>query len=138
MKIKTNHDRSRVAVVSTLVFFFFVFATSLQTFGQTGSSITGQVTDQNGAGVPGVEVQLHSREGLHLIALTDDNGKYSFKNVPPGDYVLEVKARGFASFTSNELSLARGQSLTNDVKLSIEAVSESVVVTATGTVQRDR
>jgi iron complex outermembrane receptor protein len=136
MKIKTNRDRSRIGLVSSFVFVSFVFATSLQTFGQTGSSMTGHVTDQNGAGVPGVEVQLRSRGGSHLIAFTDDNGAYSFRNVPPGDYVLEVKASGFASFTSNELSLARGQSLTNEVKLSIEAVSESVVVTATGTVQR--
>src|SRR5205807_10209168 len=54
----------------------------------------------------------------------------------PGDHILEVTAKGFATFTSKELSLGRGQSVSNDVRLSVQAVSESVVVTATGTAQR--
>jgi vitamin B12 transporter len=103
---------------------------------QSSASITGRVTDQNGAAVSGAEVTVHSRGNFALTAFSGDNGAYSFKNIPAGDYFLEVKARGFAGFTSNEVSIARGQSLTNDVKLSIEAVSENVVITATGTPQR--
>src|SRR5476649_2007711 len=50
---------------------------------------------------------------------------------------IEVKvAKGFATFTSIELRLARGQSISNDVRLSVQAVSENVVITATGTAQR--
>jgi iron complex outermembrane receptor protein len=103
---------------------------------QTNSSIIGRITDPHGASVAGAEVRLRSRSGAQLLVMTDDNGAYSFKNVAPGAYVLEIKASGFAGFTSNELSVTRGQSLTNDVKLSVEAVNESVVVTATGTAQR--
>ncbi|MDX6444450.1 MAG: vitamin transporter [Blastocatellia bacterium] len=105
-------------------------------FAQNSSSITGRVIDQQGASVAGAEVRLRSRTGALLLATSDHNGAYSFRNVTPGDYALEVKADGFAAFTSNELKLARGQSLTNDVKLSVEAVSESVIVTASGTAQR--
>jgi len=112
-------------------------ALAVLTFAQSNPSlITGRVTDQNGAAVSGAEVQLRSRGGAQFLAVTDDTGAYSFKNKPPGDYVIEVKAKGFANITSSELNLARSQSLTNDVKLSVEAVNESVVVTATGTVQR--
>lgn len=103
---------------------------------QNSPSITGHVTDQQGANVAGAEVSLRSRSGGQLLATTDDNGAYSFKSVTPGAYVLEINAQGFAGFTSNELSVTRGQALTHDVKLSIQAVSESVVVTATGTAQR--
>lgn len=113
-----------------------IFALAGLTFGQGGTSIIGRVTDQNGAAVSGAEVRLRSRIGAELIAITDDNGAYSFEKVPPGNYILEVKARGFASFTSDQLSLARGQSLTNEVHLSVNAVSENVVITATGTPQR--
>ncbi len=105
-------------------------------FSQSPASIGGHVTDQHGASVAGAEVQLRSRSGAQSLAVTGDDGAYSFKNVPAGDYVIEVRARGFASFTSSQLDVARGQSLANDVKLSVAAVSESVVVTATGTVQR--
>jgi vitamin B12 transporter len=114
-----------------------ILALAVLTLAQSNtSSITGRVTDQNDAAVINAEVRLRSRTGAELIAITDDNGAYSFKKVPPDNYVIEVKARGFAISTSNQLSIVRGQSLTSDVKLSVEAVSESVVVTAAGTAQR--
>ena len=111
-------------------------ALSVCALAQNSSSITGHVTDQNGAVVSGAEVQLRSRAGVQTIIFTDDSGAYSFRNVAPGDYVLEIRKSGFASFTSNQLTVARGQSLASEVKLSVESVSESVVVTATGTAQR--
>src|SRR5207247_3548877 len=74
--------------------------------------------------------------GVHLVAQTDANGAYSFENVPPGDYIIEVNAKGFASYVSATLHVARGQSVANDARLSIAGVSESVVVTASGTAQR--
>jgi iron complex outermembrane receptor protein len=114
-----------------------ILALAVLTFAQGNpAGITGRVTDQHGASVAGAEVQLRSRSGAQSLAVTDDNGAYSFRNAAPGNYIIEVRAKGFASFTSSELNLARGQSLTNDVKLSVEAVSENVVVTATGTAQR--
>jgi iron complex outermembrane receptor protein len=71
-----------------------------------------------------------------LITVTDSNGTYSFNDLVPGDYVIEVEAKGFANFASNGINVHRGQSISNDVRLSVKAVSESVVVTATGTPQR--
>jgi len=105
-------------------------------FSQSHGSISGKVTDPQGASVAGAEVRLRPRSGSQSLTLTDDNGAYSFRNVAPGDYVLEINKGGFASFTSDELTVTRGQSLTSDAKLSVEAVSENVVVTATGTAQR--
>lgn len=114
-----------------------IFAFAVFTFAQSNpSSISGRITDQNGAAVTNAEVRLRARTGAKLIAITDDSGAYSFERVLPDDYVLEVKAKGFAISTSNQLSIARGRSLTNDVKLSVEAVNESVLVTPSGTVQR--
>ncbi len=103
---------------------------------QRTGSITGRIRDVHNAAVVGAEVRLLARAGSQFTAVTDDNGAYSFTNLASGDYVLEVKAKGFAAFTSNELNLKHRQSLTTDVQLSVEAVSESVVVTATGTAQR--
>ena len=103
---------------------------------QSAASISGHVRDEHGANVSGAEVQLRSRSGIQMFAVTDDNGAYSFTNAVAGEYVLEVKAKGFSNFISNEISVVRGQSLTNDVHLSVRAVSESVVVTPEGTAQR--
>src|SRR6266849_2020418 len=120
----------------TLLLAIVILMISTSAFAQNMASVRGRIADERGAGVAGAEVWLRSRAGAHLLLVTDDNGDYSFKYVVPGDYVMEVKARGFATFTSKELRLARGQSISNDVRLSIQAVSESVVVTATGTAQR--
>ena len=120
----------------TLLLATVILMISTSAFAQSMASVRGRVADERGAGVAGAEVWLRSRAGAHLLLVTDDHGDYSFKYVVPGDYVMEVKAKGFATFTSTELRLARGQSISNDVRLSVQAVSESVVVTATGTAQR--
>ena len=147
--VATNQDvaltqRSRMATTLGFVAqplrgwrsLFLVLALSASAFSQNMASVHGRIADERGAGVAGAEVSLRSRVGAHLLLVTDDNGDYSFKFVVPGDYVMEVKAKGFATFTSKELRLARGQSISNDVRLSVQALSESVVVTATGTAQR--
>jgi vitamin B12 transporter len=113
-----------------------LISSSPAVFPQSRATIAGRVTDQHGASVAGADLHLRSRSGAHLLVFTNEKGDYAFGYVVPGDYILEVQAKGFASFTSEEISIGRGQSLTKDVQLSVEAVSESVVVIATGTAQR--
>ena len=115
---------------------FVILMLSAPIIAQNTASLSGRVTDERGAAVVGAEAHLRSRSGAHLLLVTDNNGDYSFKSVVPGDYMLEIIAKGFATFTSTELNLRRGQPLTNDVRLSIQAISENVVVTASGTAQR--
>src|SRR5437588_3993145 len=49
--------------------------------------------------------------------------------------MLEVRANGFASFTTS-VALSRGQSILKEIRLSVEASNEAVIITATGTAQR--
>ena len=78
---------------------------------QSVTDIHGRVTDQRNATVAGAQVSLLSRSGAQFVALTDSNGEYRFKGLPGGDYVIEVQAKGFATFTSKALYLERSQSL---------------------------
>src|SRR5262249_3576786 len=109
---------------------------SILTAAQSAASIHGHVTDERNANIRGAEVRLRSRAGAELVTFSDGNGNYSFKSVGPGDYVIEIAAQGFATFSSKELSLSSGQAINTDVQLSVRSVSENVVVTATGTAQR--
>ena len=95
----------------TLLLVIVILMISTSTLAQSVASVRGRIADERGAGVAGAEVWLRSRAGAHLLLVTDNNGDYSFKYVVPGDYVMEVKAKGFATFTSKELRLARGQSI---------------------------
>lgn len=103
-------------------------------FAQSANSINGRVTDERDANIAGAEVRLRSRAGGEFLTTTDDRGGYAFTNVGPGDYVLEVKANGFAAFATR-VTVTRGQSVTNDVHLSVEAISETVSITGAGTAQ---
>src|SRR5258706_14844007 len=103
------------------------------TFAQSASTISGRITDQHGANVAGAELQLRSRTGVRLFAVTNEDGAYSFRAVPTGDYALEVSAKGFATHTSR---FHVANPFTNDLVLPVESVRESVVVTAAGTAQR--
>jgi len=112
-----------------------VLVLSPSTLAQSATEIHGRVTDQRKASVAGAEVSLRSRSGAEFVALTDDNGEYKFKGLAASEYVIEVKAKGFAIFTSKALHLERGQSMSNDIELLVEAVNGTVVITANGTAQ---
>lgn len=105
-------------------------------FAQGGASITGRVTDEQGASIAGAEVRLRSRSGLVILARSDERGTYAFNGLGPGDYFLEAKAQGFAVRSSDELRVVRGQVFNYDLTLAVEAVNENVVVVAAGTPQR--
>jgi vitamin B12 transporter len=111
-------------------------ACSISAFAQGGASVTGRVADESGARVAGAEVRLRSRNGVPLFARTNNEGVYGFTGLGPGDYILEVAARGFAAQTSESFRVERGTSLAHDFKLSVGALNEAVVVVASGTPQR--
>lgn len=123
-------------LVSFLVLLVFVLTLSVNAFGQNGASITGRVLDERGGKIVGAEVRLRSRGGLRLFARTNEEGVYAFNGLGSGDFLLEVKARGFAAATSEEFRVERGTVSTRDLTLAVEAISENVVVVATGTAQR--
>jgi carboxypeptidase family protein len=63
-----------------------------------------------------------------LQTLTDERGDYSFSAVAPATYQIEVKAPGLVG--SQVATVVSGNSLDVPVQLKIEAVKESVTVTA--------
>ncbi len=62
------------------------------------SSITGTVTDPQGAVIPGATVEIHNPVSeLDRTVTTDKAGRFSFPNVPLNPYHLVVSAPSFAS-----------------------------------------
>ncbi|HEX8273208.1 MAG TPA: carboxypeptidase-like regulatory domain-containing protein [Longimicrobiaceae bacterium] len=76
--------------------------------------LSGQVTDR-GTGQPlaGAYVEL---AGTRLEALTDDNGRFSFKRVRPGEHTLSVSLLGYAD-QERTVQVAQGQA---DVAVALE------------------
>ena len=60
------------------------------------TAITGHVKDPQGANLPAATMKLQGPDRtFSLVTSTDSNGEYSFKNLAPGDYILEAEASGF-------------------------------------------
>ena len=113
-----------------------LFSAPVAVYGQRGATLSGHVTDQNGANVVSAEVHLHSRSGVKLFARTNESGTYRFTGLGPGQYIVEVAAHGFSTVTGKATDVMNGQTITADFELSVAALNENVVVIAAGTAQR--
>jgi hypothetical protein len=95
--------------------------------------IFGQVLDPQALPVPSVKLQLVNQDTSVAVETTaDETGHYRFANVPPGRYKLTLQVEGFNPFSSEDLTVAAGQSVTYDVKLAVVKEKASVTVQGGG------
>ncbi len=89
------------AVVAAIVCLVLcVSSGSAQTSGN--SSLSGVVSDPTGAVVPGATVEIHNPVcQFSRSATTDDEGRFSFTNIPFNPYHLNVTATGFAAYSQD-------------------------------------
>lgn len=60
------------------------------------AKLSGRVT-YSGDPLPGVKVVLTPAEGADLVTVTDDQGNYTFAQVPPGEYTIYLSKDGFVT-----------------------------------------
>lgn len=61
---------------------------------------------------------------------TNANGYFVFINVLPGSYVLTVEKQGFKTAQVSGFDMQVNQTLTQNIRLDVGAISESVTVSA--------
>jgi hypothetical protein len=94
------------------------------------AQIDGTVTDSSGAPVAGAEVRMISTDTDKVnLTRTDATGRYELPNLPIGNYKLEVKFAGFKSYVQNGIILQVANNVTQNVKLEVGDVSQSIEVT---------
>jgi hypothetical protein len=121
----------RAVIVKLVLFLVSVFALRVPAMaqGETTSAIAGSVTDPAGAAIAGATVTVTNVEtGLTRSVKTDDSGRFSFPQLPPGTYSVKAEADRFEARQNNSVSAGLGQRQTVDFKLNIASASESVVV----------
>jgi len=106
---------------------------------QANSELTGIVTDQTGAVVPGAKVVLTDpATGFTKATESGPTGLYDFNGLNPANYNLKVTAKGFQSFQQNGIVVNVSATFRQDVKLTVGAESQTVTVEADAlTVQTD-
>ena len=96
---------------------------------QTTAEISGIITDASGAAVPNASVVAVSRDtGVQRDAKSNNDGYYSLALLPPGAYLLTVKAQGFQTVTREGISVAIDHSARVDFRLQVGSVTTEVTV----------
>ena len=94
-------------------------------------SIRGEVTDETGAILPGVLVELSSPAligGVHTT-YTTEKGFYRFPSLPPGLYELTFSLEGFQTLKRQDIKVIVGSAVTEDVVLRLAPLEETITVT---------
>jgi outer membrane receptor protein involved in Fe transport len=92
-------------------------------------SLVGSVTDESGAPVPGATVTAtNAGTGLRLETVSDAEGGYTFRNVPPGVYELAISLEGFRELRQTGVRVSAGNPLRLELKLAVGARAEVVNV----------
>src|SRR5205085_6013950 len=98
---------------------------------QSTAQISGRVTDQSGAVMPGVEVTVtQTATGGTRSAVSDETGSYALPNLPIGPYRLEAVLPGFRTYVQTGIVLQVNTNPSVNVTLDVGQVAETVEVQA--------
>jgi hypothetical protein len=118
--------RSLAAVVGSLLFM------AVAAFGQTNveATITGVVTDESGAVLPGVSVTATSPSLPlgQLTTVTDASGEYRLNPLPLGTYEVTYALQGFQSVKRENVRLTVGFTARIDIPMKLGSLSETITV----------
>lgn len=126
MEAIAGASTKRVLVLSFVVIFLWS-----PIHAQSSAAIEGQVNDQHGAVLPGVEITVvNSDIGVTRKTVTDDAGRYQIAALPIGDYRIEVRADRFQTQVIESFTLEVGRKVTQNFQLQIGDVAELITVAA--------
>jgi hypothetical protein len=96
----------------------------------TTADITGTVTDASGASLPHAKVTLTNLGTQETrTAETTDAGDYTFTQLRPGTYSIQVSQSGFKSVSVPSIALSASDRARRDAKLEVGSGAETVQVT---------
>jgi hypothetical protein len=93
------------------------------------ATLQGNVTDTDGAFIPGTKVALEdaATKAVLRTETTDGEGAYNFRAMVPGRYTLRFKANGFSGWKVEDVALGPAAELTvPTVMLGVESIDASV------------
>jgi hypothetical protein len=109
------------------------FAVSRLASGQasTAGTLSGTVADPSGAVVPGAALTISQpATGYSRTITAGGDGAYSFPDLSAGQYILTVKAKGFADAVYNDVSVLTGRTSNLNVRMKIGSSTQTVEVSS--------
>src|SRR5690349_16928138 len=101
-----NWMRSLLRAALSVVVVTVLFASSVAAAQLSTAQLSGRITDQSGAVLPGVTVTATQTEtGVTRSVTTDASGAYVLPNLPTGPYRLEAMLQGFRTYSQTGIVL---------------------------------
>src|SRR5260370_13728824 len=128
------HRRSRTFTARCLVVPCLLLIAAhcllLTAFGQNATAtLSGTVTDQNGAVVPGVSITvLNLSTALKRQATTTEQGYFTIPLLPPGTYSVKGQGQGFTPIEVQNVVLNVGDRKSLQIQLKAGDISATVQV----------
>src|SRR6185369_12050708 len=121
---------SRLTLLTIFLFTLNVNAQDLDTV-----TISGRITDQNAAVLPGAEVQVRLiKTGLTRTTTTDAEGRYRLIQLEPGIYSIRISFPGFAAQEMMNVATVSAQTVQVDATLiPADILADPVVITTAET-----
>jgi hypothetical protein len=119
------------ARISALLVAFALAVTAIASAQERFGNITGKVTDQSGAVLPGVTVTVTNNETKRsTVVVSDSEGNFYAAALDPGRYAVKFELAGFISQEAPNVILLLGSTATVDSTLKVGGVTETVQVLA--------
>ena len=123
-----GHARLAVAKSGLVLLVWLYLSASGSAQVPTGS-ISGQITDPQGASVPNAKVQLIDQErNIRRAVTTNDIGFYIFPDVPSGLYTIRLEMPGFAGYERTGVVVHVNQNLNVSAVLQLGTAAQSTTV----------
>src|SRR3954471_24159404 len=120
--------RIRLIALATAAMLSFALPLSAQ---NVNGSITGIVTDSSGGVIPNAKASARNTGTAATFTSTSDaDGAFWLRNLPVGIYDVVIEAGGFQRFEAKDIRLQVNETSRVDVRMTVGATSESVVVEA--------
>ena len=124
-----SFSKQAVSLYSSLLFMALALtAVQAQTF---RGGISGVVTDESGAAVPGATVQaVDDATGVAHDTISSSAGEFGFQELPLGTYTITASATNFQTVKVDKVPVTAGYIYNLPVKLSVAKTATTIEVDA--------
>jgi hypothetical protein len=106
-------------------------------YAQANAGLTGKVADPSGAAIADARITfINEATGIKTQLATSSAGLYT-ASLPAGTYDITVEAAGFQRFEQTHVVVDVGAEATNDIKLTLGRISQTVEVSSANSVRLD-
>jgi hypothetical protein len=123
--------RTRYKTVALTLGLLLPFAAAISAQTTTGS-LTGTLVDAQGGAVPNTAITLNDpSRNVPKSTTSDETGRFAFTAIQPGNYVLEIKAKGFKTHRRDNVVVQANDRLTlGEINLEVGQIEQVIEVTA--------